>query len=100
MDERAHLCAAHCQLLPCRAAADDWEAWDRDVAEAEALLEETAIKDGDIAWTLELGGRTAAHAGQPVRALYVLGMAEDMWGAIGREDKRAEVAALRARMRG
>jgi hypothetical protein len=35
-----------------------------------------------------------------VRALYVLGMAEDMWGAIGREDKRAEVAALRARMRG
>jgi tetratricopeptide (TPR) repeat protein len=100
VDERAHLCAAHCQLLPCRAAADDWEAWDRDVAEAEALLEETAIKDGDIAWTLELGGRTAAHAGQPVRALYVLGMAEDMWGAIGREDKRAEVAALRARMRG
>jgi hypothetical protein len=40
VDERGHLCAAHCQLLPCRAAADDWEAWDRDVAEAEGLLEE------------------------------------------------------------
>ncbi len=99
-DERAHLCAAHCQLLPCRAAALDWEAWDHDLAEAELLMEETAIKDGDIAWTLELAGRMAFHAGQPVRALHALGRAEDMWRAIGRADKQADVAALVARAMG
>jgi len=96
--ERGHLTAAHCQLLPCRAAARDWEGWDRDLAMAEKLLEETALKDGDVALSLELAGELAQKNGQPVRALRALEQANDQWQILGRTDKQAHTTAVIAKI--
>ncbi|MCC7385803.1 MAG: protein kinase [Deltaproteobacteria bacterium] len=96
-EERGHLAAAFSELLPCDAEDRDFAAWDRDFARARALLEETGLKDGDVAWTLRLAGERALAAGERRRAREALLLSLDLWRAIGRDDKIAEIEAVLAR---
>jgi eukaryotic-like serine/threonine-protein kinase len=92
-EERGHLVAAYCELLPCRSEIGDWKGWDAAFEKAVSLLRETALKDGDVAWTLQLAGDRALLKGERARARRAYALSLEMWRALGREDKAALVEA-------
>jgi serine/threonine protein kinase/tetratricopeptide (TPR) repeat protein len=89
--EPVQRCIVHVELLPCLAEVQDWEAWDRHFLEATAMLRETRLKDGDVAWLLALAGERALAAGDPVRSRHSYELAILQWRALGRPDKAEEV---------
>lgn len=87
----AQRCLVHVELLPCLAENEEWQAWDEHFLEATALLRETRLKDGDVAWLLVLAGERAMVANDPVRARHCYELAIQQWRALGRPDKAEEV---------
>jgi serine/threonine protein kinase/tetratricopeptide (TPR) repeat protein len=88
--EPSQLAVGHSTFLPCVAAKQDWAAFDHHLAEATRLLDETHLKDGDIAGELFLAGELARRADDHTRArrAYTLSLAQ--WIALERADKVAE----------
>jgi serine/threonine protein kinase/tetratricopeptide (TPR) repeat protein len=95
----AQLCAVHTEILPSLAFEEDWEAFDRHLAEGTRLLEETGLKDGDIAWTLQLAGDRAMVHGDQARAAAVYRLALVQWEALARPDKAEETRQALERAR-
>lgn len=92
---RGDLVAANMQCLPCRAAAGDWEAWDRDFARGKTLLDEIAERDGDVASMLEMAGDECVLQGQKGRAHEAYSLAFSTWMTLGRLDR---ASALRVKL--
>ena len=79
-------CALAC-LLPCYASAEEWEAWDRAMAEASRLLEETSVLSGDVASPVQQGAILALRAGHRKRAKQAYEVTLKQWLGLGRDDK-------------
>ncbi len=89
--------AAHLHLLPCSAAARDWDAWDRHFAAADELLDLTRVVHRDLAMSAHVGADLATSAGEPGRAAGAWRWALAQWQELGEEEPAAEAAAgLRA----
>ena len=86
----------NCCLLPCVAAAGDWEAWDRHAQAGFGLLAATGSVDPDTARVAGLAARLAADAGQTERARDAYGLAIRQLRALGRENE--EAAMLEAKL--
>ncbi|MFZ5480942.1 MAG: protein kinase domain-containing protein [Myxococcota bacterium] len=69
-------------LVTCHAARGDWLAWDRDLAEAQRLLDETGLVERDVAEAAALAARLAEAAGEATRAAAASGLAERQEGAL------------------
>jgi tetratricopeptide (TPR) repeat protein len=86
----------HVGLLPCTAAARDWEEWDLHFERVDALLED--FVDEDIAWCARLGGKLAVQAEDRARARRAFELARAQWQRIGNavevERVDADLAAL------
>jgi len=89
--------AAHLTLLPCVAAADDWEAWDLHYEAATRLIRESGLVERDVATTAELAG-TKARA-RPGKAIAILAFAAEQWSAMGMGDEAERVRAQILSMR-
>jgi len=84
-------------MLPCVAAAGDWDAWDRLVPEAEVTLASGGVLHEDIPRLARLGGDLALKAGHDDRARRVWLLALSQWRRLGRlVEARALTADLTA----
>ncbi|MEL6177971.1 MAG: hypothetical protein AAFS10_03415, partial [Myxococcota bacterium] len=81
------------ELLPCVAALDDWESFDRHMNMASTLLSASGAADHDDAWPAQLAGTLAADAGMHLRAERAFLLSRQIWAALGRDDKVDEVDA-------
>ncbi len=81
-------------LLPCVAHEEDWEAWDVHLGRATEALENTRYVDRDCGNMALLGGRVAAAAGEPERALGALRLAAHHFEATDRTDDLETTQAL------
>lgn len=91
--EPAQLAIVHTQMLPCLAEARDWDGWDRHFEQATRVLADTGLKDGDVAWMLELAGQRAAAAGDGPRAQRAYELSVAQWKALQRFDRAVGAAA-------
>ncbi|MCA9597395.1 MAG: protein kinase [Myxococcales bacterium] len=79
--------------LPLLGHARDWPAWDRTLADAEALLSETQLVDVDLPLMAGFAADEARAAGHADGARKLYALAGAQWLALGREDRAREVAA-------
>jgi len=70
----------------------DVDAWDRHMAAASVLYQETGVIDADTARTAEMAARIAQRAGEKDRARAAWQIAADQWRRLGQAD--AEDAVL------
>lgn len=87
-------------LLPSCAAAEDWDAWDRLLPEAEVILAGTALADDSVATFARQAGDLAHRAGERVRAerawLLALGQLRRLGRLVEARDLQAQVLSSRA----
>ncbi|MEO1269186.1 MAG: protein kinase [Myxococcota bacterium] len=81
------LVCAHAEILPCVAAAEDWEAWDHHMTQADVGLRDSQLADTDDAWAVQLGAQLAQQAQQPQRALHAYRLARTLWRRMGNTAK-------------
>jgi tetratricopeptide (TPR) repeat protein len=93
---RASAGVVHACLLPCFAAAEDWESWDRHFVDAEKILRASGWVDPDIAEMSSLAADMAQNVDQLERAARAYRLSETQWRGIGREDEARFAAARHA----
>lgn len=87
--------AMHAGLLPCVAAAGDWDAFDVHLAEALRIFGETRFADVDNARLAALAADLARGAGETRRARGALALAAAQWFGLGRDEEgRSALARL------
>jgi serine/threonine protein kinase/tetratricopeptide (TPR) repeat protein len=89
--------AVHVFLLPCMAADDRWDDWDKHLRDAEELLAATSFFDVDVGLMARFAGEMALQAGLRTRAARVLDLSRRQWSTLGRVDEVARVDELLAR---
>lgn len=95
--QRIFLGFVHAELLPCCAAARDWEAWERHIGHARSELQASGMHDEDIARPAEIAGDLARDAQRPDAALEAYALATAQWSALQRtEDLDRVQAKIRA----
>jgi len=97
LDRQPMIGSVHLALLPCLGHFRDWTAWDVHFNNAKQILEETGIKDIDLARLAIKAGDVTLAAGSKARTREVWGFAVEHWEALGQVQ---EAAALRERLRG
>ena len=80
-------------LVPC-AAHEDWETWDRYLAEALPLLGKGGLVDVDVAESATLAGQLALEGGQLERGAQALQIAREQWMALNRHDRVESIDLL------
>ena len=83
--------ALHTCLLPCVAAARQWEAWDHHLDRATALLADTSFLDVDIARMAGRAGDLATRLDEPERAAAALHLALAQWTGLERSAEAERV---------
>jgi tetratricopeptide (TPR) repeat protein len=91
-NERDDLGRTHAQLIPCAAAARDWEACLHHHDRACVYLRETRRYDLDIAWSAQLGGELAKARGMTSLAIKAFRLAHQQWKISGQKERAADVA--------
>ncbi|MAO84070.1 MAG: hypothetical protein CMH50_09355 [Myxococcales bacterium] len=77
----------HAVLVPCAAAAGDWEAFDGHLMQARSRLASGNVLDKDIAEPLTLAGKLARAQSQDDRARAVYDVARQQWLGLGESDQ-------------
>jgi len=83
----------HLALLPCLAHFYDWTAWDTHFQSAVTILEETGIKDVDLARLASKAGDMAQKARKRSRAKEAWTFALEHFRELGQREKAREVEA-------
>lgn len=84
----------HATLLPCQAAMENWEAFDRSMERCRDYLDGSPVVEMEVALTFERAARRARQQGQPDRAQQAWACALRQWELIG-DDERVEELAHR-----
>jgi serine/threonine protein kinase/tetratricopeptide (TPR) repeat protein len=90
---RALLGITHVYLLPCAAAAGDWEAWDLHAGQAMAMLAMSGSVDPDIARIASTAAEIARKSGQLRRARQAWILAREQWSTLGRSSEAERLDA-------
>jgi hypothetical protein len=91
--EKRLLCAVYPLMMLVRATRRDWNGYDHAFNKTRELLEETGLRDGDVALSLEHAADMARERGEERRGVEPIRVAREHFVAMGRAERLSELDA-------